>query len=420
MRLADACDLLGVPLSASREDAQKAYRKAALRHHPDRNPGDPNATSNFQSIGEAWERLQQYHDNPRRWGAHADPPESSAADYSNGSPEDFTTSWEDLFKRWFNNQPPPAQGGGQRGSNTYWDFEPPPQHKAGCKCATCEAERRREQIFAERAKAREKRRQEAVKQMAAAQERAREEAARTLQKRAEDAEAEALRRQKAAVERGARRERATTTLRTLLETPVDLTAPLTDLLERFGSLNTAVAAVKRAVGQQQQGAGEEPEAASMVAWQKRAAAMLERAEKRLDALGEAAEAKAATADSEDAAALQEGGEEAAELDLSSEAAAAREEVGEPATADNVDDDTDGARSSRSAQQSQKKKQGGAKAKKEKKEGAEQRAMRALADAATADELEEAIEAADSVRRASAELVAALEKASERLERMQRQ
>lgn len=163
MRLADACDLLGVPPSASREDAQKAYRKCALRHHPDRNPGDPSATSKFQSIGEAWDRLQQYHDNPRRWGANADESDEDTADSATGA-DHFASSWEDLFRRWYAGPPPPNRGGGRA-----WDFEPPPQHRADCKCAACAAERRREEIFAERARARERRKEEAAKQMAAAQ-----------------------------------------------------------------------------------------------------------------------------------------------------------------------------------------------------------------------------------------------------------
>ena len=163
MRLADACDLLGVPPSASREDAQKAYRKCALRHHPDRNPGDPSATSKFQSIGEAWDRLQQYNDNPGRWGANADESDEDTADSATGA-DHFASSWEDLFRRWYAGPPPPNRGGGRA-----WDVEPPPQHRADCKCAACAAERRREEIFAERARARERRKEEAAKQMAAAQ-----------------------------------------------------------------------------------------------------------------------------------------------------------------------------------------------------------------------------------------------------------
>jgi DnaJ family protein A protein 2 len=51
-------DLLGVKPDASPEELQKAYRKSALKHHPDRNPGDPTATERFQAINQAFDVLQ--------------------------------------------------------------------------------------------------------------------------------------------------------------------------------------------------------------------------------------------------------------------------------------------------------------------------------------------------------------------------
>jgi molecular chaperone DnaJ len=54
---ADYYDLLGVSRSASVEDIKVAYRKAALKHHPDRNPGDKSAEEKFKEINEAYEAL---------------------------------------------------------------------------------------------------------------------------------------------------------------------------------------------------------------------------------------------------------------------------------------------------------------------------------------------------------------------------
>lgn len=47
-------ETLEVPASASDEEIKKAYRRLALRWHPDKNPDDPEATSKFQRISNAY------------------------------------------------------------------------------------------------------------------------------------------------------------------------------------------------------------------------------------------------------------------------------------------------------------------------------------------------------------------------------
>lgn len=54
---ADYYELLGVAKSCSAEDLKKAYRKLAMQHHPDKNPGNKNAEHKFKEISEAYQIL---------------------------------------------------------------------------------------------------------------------------------------------------------------------------------------------------------------------------------------------------------------------------------------------------------------------------------------------------------------------------
>jgi molecular chaperone DnaJ len=53
----DCYEVLGVERTAEAEEIKKAYRKLALKYHPDKNPGDKTAEEKFKELGEAYEIL---------------------------------------------------------------------------------------------------------------------------------------------------------------------------------------------------------------------------------------------------------------------------------------------------------------------------------------------------------------------------
>jgi len=53
----DYYEILGVEKSASTEEIKKSYRRLAMQHHPDRNPGDKEAEERFKEAAEAYEVL---------------------------------------------------------------------------------------------------------------------------------------------------------------------------------------------------------------------------------------------------------------------------------------------------------------------------------------------------------------------------
>ena len=105
----DYYEALGVSRSASAEDIKKAYRKLAMDHHPDRNPGDKKAEGKFRDINEAYDVLKDTEKRAAydRFGHAA--VDGGAQAHPGGF--DFSTGFADIFDEMFGE----FMGGRRRG-----------------------------------------------------------------------------------------------------------------------------------------------------------------------------------------------------------------------------------------------------------------------------------------------------------------
>ena len=127
----DYYEVLGVGKNANADEIKKAYRKAAIKYHPDKNPGDKEAEEKFKEAAEAYDVLSNP-DKRARYDQFGHAGMSGAAGAGGGfggfsgggfSMEDIFSQFGDIFgghfsggfSGFFGERPRAAQPAGQQG-----------------------------------------------------------------------------------------------------------------------------------------------------------------------------------------------------------------------------------------------------------------------------------------------------------------
>ncbi len=123
----DYYEILSVERTSDGEEIKRAYRRMAMKHHPDRNPGDTEAETKFKEAAEAYEILSDPekrrlydthgHEGLRSRGA------SAAHDFSRMNAEDIFSMFNDIFGGGGNGRGGGRRSGGGRGVARGYDLE---------------------------------------------------------------------------------------------------------------------------------------------------------------------------------------------------------------------------------------------------------------------------------------------------------
>jgi molecular chaperone DnaJ len=121
----DYYEVLGVTRSCTEVELKAAFRKLAMQHHPDRNPGDKDCEHRFKEINEAYDVLK---DGDKRAAydrfGHAAFEHGGMGGAAHGFGADFGSTFADIFEGIFGMGSAHGRGSGrERGSDLRYNME---------------------------------------------------------------------------------------------------------------------------------------------------------------------------------------------------------------------------------------------------------------------------------------------------------
>lgn len=120
----DYYEVLGVSKDVSAAELKKAYRRVAMKHHPDRNPGDKTSEDKFKEASEAYEVLS---DSQKRAAydqfGHAGVDQSMGGGAGAGGFGSFSDIFGDVFGDIFGGAGGRGRGGPSRGADLRYNLD---------------------------------------------------------------------------------------------------------------------------------------------------------------------------------------------------------------------------------------------------------------------------------------------------------